>query len=81
MAGGDSVNITANGVEYAVTKKISSSWNYYNKRIAQTMLEKFGKIFLDCFGQPFEDDFLIDEILEDQKERMKDEKNNRRSFR
>lgn len=63
------MNITANGVEYAVTKKISSNWNYYNKRIAQTMLEKFGKIFLDCFGCPFEDDFLIDEILEEEKER------------
>ena len=65
------MNITANGIEYAVTKKISSDWDYYTQRIAQTMLEKFGQLFLDCFRQPFEDDFLIDEILEEEKERVK----------
>ena len=46
------------------TTEINSEWSNYDKTTAKTHLMNYGKIYLDEYGCPIDDDYLIDEIRE-----------------
>ena len=46
------------------TTEINPDWSNYDKTTAKAHLMNYGKIYLDEYGCPIDDDYLIDEIRE-----------------
>lgn len=51
--------------DVATTTEIDESWIDYDKSVARTHLHNFGVIFLDDYGAPIDDEYWIEEILEE----------------
>lgn len=46
------------------TKAINPNWTAYDKSVAECQLTNYGVIYLDCYGQPIDDEYLLEELYE-----------------
>ena len=46
------------------TKRINPNWTAYDKSVAKCHLANYGVIYLDCYGQPIDDEYLLEELYE-----------------
>ena len=44
------------------TKKINAKWSAYDKMVAKGQMADYGVIYLDQYGCPIDDEYLIEEI-------------------
>ena len=54
------------------TININPEWNSYDRTTAKAHLMNYGKIYLDEYGCPIDDDYLIDEIREKEEKEEKE---------
>ncbi len=54
--------------KYSTTTEINPSWTNYDKSTAKAHLFNYGVIYLDEFGFPIDDEYLIEEIREGRNE-------------
>lgn len=50
--------------KFNTTTEINPEWSHYDKTTAKAHLMNYGKIYLDEYGCPIDDDCLVDEIRE-----------------
>lgn len=50
--------------KFNTTTEINPEWSHYDKTTAKAHLMNYGKIYLDEYGCPIDDDYLVDEIRE-----------------
>jgi hypothetical protein len=46
------------------TKRINPNWTAYDKSVAKCHIANYGVIYLDCYGQPIDDEYLLEELYE-----------------
>lgn len=51
---------------YTVTDKINDEWNGYDKAVAETHLANYGKIYLDGYGLPIDDLWVVEDIIKNE---------------
>jgi hypothetical protein len=44
------------------TKEINANWSDYDKAVAECQLMNYGKIFLDEYDFPIDDEYLLEEL-------------------
>ena len=47
----------------STTKEINSAWSTYDRNVAIAQLVNYGIIFLDKYGLPIDDEFLLEELF------------------
>ena len=50
------------GFEHTFSEKIQDAWSEYDKVVAKIHLQRYGKIVLDNFGLPIDNEFVLEEI-------------------
>lgn len=45
-----------------IVRVIDESWTEYNKVVAQCQMMNYGKIFIDEYGEPIDDEYLTEEL-------------------
>ena len=55
---------TTNGLKYRVITEINNKWGTYDKTIAECHLNNYGKIFIDEYGCPIDNEYDLMEIEE-----------------
>ncbi len=53
-------------------KTIDEKWNMYDRSVGMCHLSNFGKIYLDSYGKPIDDEYLVSELV--RKERAKNKR-------
>lgn len=48
-------------------KEISSEWPEYDKMIALSQLTNYGVIYLDEYNLPIDDEYLLEELVKEEK--------------
>lgn len=54
--------------EYSTTTEINPRWRKYDQLTAKAHLFNYGVIYLDEYGFPIDDEYLIEEIREGRSE-------------
>ena len=54
--------------KYRTTKEINPRWRKYDQLTAKAHLFNYGVIYLDEYGFPIDDEYLIEEIREGRSE-------------
>lgn len=49
-------------IKYLFSDKIQESWSEYDRVVAQIHLQRFGKVFLDEFDLPIDNEFILDDL-------------------
>ena len=49
-------------IEYKLSDTIEDSWSGYDKVIASIHLQRYGKIVLDEYGLPIDNEYLLEEL-------------------
>ena len=49
-------------IEYKLSDTIEDSWSEYDKVIVRIHLQRYGKIVLDEYGLPIDNEFLLEEL-------------------
>ena len=49
-------------MNYSVVYEIDKTWNSYDKIIAKCHLENYGKIYVDEYGCPIDNEYDLEEI-------------------
>ena len=49
-------------IEYKLSDTIEDSWSEHDKVITRIHLQRFGKIVLDEYGLPIDNEFLLEEL-------------------
>lgn len=44
-----------------IVREINDNWSEYDKVVAQCQMMNYGKIFIDEYGEPIDDEYLIEE--------------------
>lgn len=44
-----------------IVREINEQWSEYNKVVAMCQMTNYGKIYLDEYGEPIDDEYLIEE--------------------
>lgn len=44
-----------------IVREINDKWSEYDKMVAQCQMMNYGKIFIDEYGEPIDDEYLIEE--------------------
>ena len=44
------------------TREINSAWSAYDQSVARTQLVNYGIIYLDEYGCPIDDEYLLEEL-------------------
>jgi len=60
-----SANTTSNGLYYDVASETDPNWSGYDKSVAEGQLATYGRIYLDEYGQPIDDEYAADEAADD----------------
>lgn len=48
--------------EYTLSDTIEDSWSEYDKVVARIHLQRYGKIVLDEYGLPIDNEYLLEEL-------------------
>ena len=48
-----------------ITTKINDEWNHYDKLNAKCQLENYGKIYLDEYGYPIDDEYELEKLTKE----------------
>lgn len=48
---------------YGVVTEIDEKWHEYDKSVAECQLENYGCIYLDRFGEPIDDENVLEEMF------------------
>lgn len=57
------MKISKYGVKYDVTTKVDPEWNSYDKTVASVHLDNYGKIYVDEYGQPIDNEYDLESIM------------------
>ena len=58
-------NTTSSGLYYEVAFDIDPSWSGYDKSVAEGQMFTYGKVFVDEYGSPIDDEYMADEAADD----------------
>ena len=50
------------GIEHTFSEKIQDAWSEYDKVVAKIHLQRYGKIVLDNYELPIDNEFALEEI-------------------
>ena len=53
-------------INYKVVKEINKNWFDYDKLNAQCQLDNYGKIYIDEYGDPIDNEYDMEEIISTQ---------------
>lgn len=56
---------TKYGIEYQLTDAINERWMGYHKKVAESHLTNYGVVIVDEYGNPIDNQFDIDQILDE----------------
>lgn len=48
-----------------IITKINDEWNHYDKLNAKCQLENYGKIYLDEYGYPIDDEYELEKLIKE----------------
>lgn len=49
-------------MNYKVAYEINDEWNSYDKTVAACHLDSYGKIYVDEYGCPIDNEYVLEEI-------------------
>lgn len=52
------------GLKYDIRMEINKKWGFYDKTVAECHLNNYGKIFIDEYGCPIDNEYDLMEIEE-----------------
>lgn len=58
---------TISGVKYRAITEIDNKWGFYDKTVAKCHLSNYGKIFVDEYGCPIDNEYTLQDIEEIEK--------------
>ena len=45
-----------------IVREINEQWSEYNKVVAMCQMTNYGKIYLDEYGEPIDDEYMLEEL-------------------
>ena len=61
----NNMKTTKYGIEYQLTDVINERWMGYHKKVAESHLTNYGVVIADEYGNPIDNQFDIDQILDE----------------